>query len=180
MHNRNGNHRVNICKRLLLFFLLTIRVLFFEDPSTTFRPRQAQQSYRPRYPANNNNNNSQAQSYNNVPPPANLNQPRAQQSGIRFQLNTRPQTAAAAATTPNKTGRRTRFSSPPKHQNNSFSSSFPTPMTTPTEIRHDDTMMDTTNSHDARPVMSAIQAFKLACDKQNWPEALKYSDRIKN
>jgi hypothetical protein len=46
-------------------------------------------------------------------------------------------------------------------------------MATPPENRHDDTMMDTTNSHESRPIMSAIQAFKLACDKQNWPESLK-------
>jgi hypothetical protein len=139
------------------------------DPSPAFRPRQAQQSYRNRFPANNNNNNQQFQSYNNVPPPTNLAQSKPQQSGIRFQLNTRPQNT----TTTNKSGRRTRFSSPPKQQASSFSSSYPTPMATPPENRHDDTMMDTTNSHESRPIMSAIQAFKLACDKQNWPESLK-------
>ena len=46
-------------------------------------------------------------------------------------------------------------------------------MATPPENRNDDTMMDTTNSNEPRVVMSAIQAFKLACDKQNWPESLK-------
>jgi hypothetical protein len=53
------------------------------------------------------------------------------------------------------------------------STAYPTPMPTPPENRYDDTMMDTTNSTEPRPVMSAIQAFKLACDKQNWPESLK-------
>ncbi len=143
--------------------------MLYIDPSSTFRPRQVQQSYRARYPANNNNNNNsqQFQSYNNVPPPSNIAQSKPQQSGIRFQLNTRPQT------TTNKSGRRTRFSSPPKQQITSFSSSYPTPMATPPENRNNDTMMVTTNSNEPRPIMTAIQAFKLACDKQNWPDSLK-------
>ena len=144
------------------------------DPSSTFRPRQVQQSYRARYPSNNNtnnynhnpNHNPQVSSYNNVPPPANLIQSKPQQSGIRFQLNTRPQTI----TTTNKSGRRTRFSSPPKQQQQP---TYPTPLPTPPENRNDDTMMDTSNSHEPRPIMTAIQAFKLACDKQNWPDSLK-------
>jgi hypothetical protein len=162
--NHNGNHQVRISYKVFLI------ILFHLDPSPTFRPRQVQQSYRARFPGNNNNNNNQQfTSYNNVPPPSNLAQSKPQQSGIRFQLNTRPQTAA----TTNKSGRRTRFSSPPKQQGTSFSSSYPTPMPTPPENRHDDTMMDTTNSNEPRPIMSAIQAFKLACDKQNWPDSLK-------
>jgi hypothetical protein len=143
-------------------------LIFYSDPTPTFRPRQAQQSYRPRYPSNNNNNNNNNQqfaSYNNVPPPSNLAQSKPPQSGIRFQLNTRPQSAN------NRPGRRSRFSSPPKQQMSS--TAYPTPMPTPPENRYDDTMMDTTNSSEPRPVMSAIQAFKLACDKQNWPESLK-------
>jgi hypothetical protein len=46
-------------------------------------------------------------------------------------------------------------------------------MATPPENRHDDTMMDTTNSNESRPIMNAVQAFKLACEKQNWPDSLK-------
>ena len=54
------------------------------------------------------------------------------------------------------------------------STAYPTPLPTPPENRNDDTMMDTTNSNEPRPIMPAIQAFKLACDKQNWPDSLKY------
>ena len=46
-------------------------------------------------------------------------------------------------------------------------------MTTPTENRNGDNAMDTTNSNEPRPIMDAIHAFKLACDKKNWPESLK-------
>ncbi|CAF5141694.1 unnamed protein product, partial [Rotaria sp. Silwood1] len=74
------------------------------NSSPTFRPRQVQRSYRARFPANNNNNNQQYPSYNNVAPPTNLSQSKPQQSGIRFQLNTRPQTTV---TTTNRSGRRT-------------------------------------------------------------------------
>ncbi|CAF3999398.1 unnamed protein product, partial [Rotaria sp. Silwood1] len=127
---------------------------------------------------NNNNNNQQYPSYNNVAPPTNLSQSKPQQSGIRFQLNTRPQTTV---TTTNRSGRRTRFSSPPKQQMISSSNSYPTPMPTPPDHRHDDTIMDTTNSNELRPIMSAIEAFKLACDKQNWPDSLKkYWQSIEN
>lgn len=132
---------------------------FYLDPTQTFRPRQAQQSYRARFQANNNNQQqqqqqSQFQSYNNVPPPSSLTQPKPQPSGIRFQLNTRPQT------TPNKPGRRTRFSSPPKQS------------MTP-DNHSNDMQMDTTNPNESRGMMTAIEAFKLACDKQNWPDSLK-------
>ncbi|CAF2123946.1 unnamed protein product [Rotaria magnacalcarata] len=147
------------------------------NPSPSFRPRQAQQSHRARFSANNNQQQQQYQSYNNVPPPSNITQSKPQQSGIRFQLNTRPQT------TVNRGGRRTRFSSPPKQQTASSSSSsvsYPTPMTMP-DHRNDVTSMDTNNASEQRPIMSAIEAFKLACDKQSWPESLKtYWQSIEN
>ena len=132
--------------------------LFRLDSSPAFRPRQAQPSYRSRFSATTNNSSQSGASYNNVPPPANLAPPKPQTPSIRFQLNTRPTLPA------NRPGRKSRFSSPPKQQTNPVP--FPTPMTTPKDNR-----MDT--SH-ARPVvMTAIQAFKLACDKQNWSEPIK-------
>lgn len=127
-----------------------------------FRPRQAAPATpnRARFSApSTTNTSSNFQSYNNVPPPASLTANKPAQPAIRFHLNTRPTapslSAAAAASRP--AARRSRFSSPPKTNDN----------------RAEETRMDTSES---QPSLTAIEAYKLALDKSKWPQPLKYCE----
>lgn len=107
--------------------------------------------FRPRQVQQTNRNrfSSNSQSYNNVPPPPSL----ATQQNQRAPTST-PSIRFQINSRP---GRRSRFSSPPKQTATSETNA-----------------MDTSET-ESKPVIDSIQAFKMAYDRQSWPENLKWT-----